>query len=93
MKEKKEKLTNGAQMMPDVSFGPIFVIAPLNYCHPHRTVHCSVMVVDTGCGGCLVVVVIMWWSLCCGHLLWWAVIFVVAVGSVATVCMYTLVKE
>ena len=69
MKEKKEKHTNGAQMMPDVSFGPIFVIAPLNYCHPHRTVHCSVMVVDTGCGGCLVVVVVvwLWWSLCGGH--------------------------
>ena len=50
-------------MMPDASFGPVFIITPPNHCHPHCTVHCSVMVVI------FVVVVVMWWSLCCGCLL------------------------
>ena len=43
-------------MMPDASFGPVFIITPPNHCHPHCNVHCSVVVVI------FVVVVVMWWS-------------------------------
>ena len=66
MKKTKKKHTNRAQMTPDASFGPVFIIAPPNHCHPRCTVHCSVVVVMVVVS---VVVVIMWWSLCCGGLL------------------------
>ena len=53
-----EKHTNGAQMMPDVSFGPIFIITPPNHFHPCHTVYqnsgCQSyeVMLKAGCWGC-----------------------------------------
>ena len=44
-------------MTPDMSFGPVFITAPPNCCHPCHTVHCSVVVVMVVV---FVVVVVMW---------------------------------